>query len=322
MRSSYVKTNSSRKYTFLFVVLFIFVFYFWSSIRPALYRAIEPLSIGIINFTNGHIFNTSPFVYFKNKAELARDLDSARKELNEAKDKNSALRQEIDQILTKLSMTSAGRIDSVEALSLGNIDGQLYKTTLLNKGFRDGVEIGSTVYTTNMNIVGKVVEVYNRTCKVELLSKEGAITSGILESTGEVVSLTGVGSGSYVGYISNFNSKSSKYELLKSYYAKNDIENTAAEADVNSTTTVELIADDNSVVLESIESNAATSTRNALSLELDSIASSTRVLFSEDKDLIIGEIADRSVIVDEDKVKITVRGNYDPAHLEEYYISK
>jgi len=148
------------------------------------------------------------------------------------------------------------------------------------------------------------------------------ITSGILESTGEVVSLTGVGSGSYVGYISNFNSKSSKYELLKSYYAKNDIENTAAEAGVNSTTTVELIANDNSVFLESIESNTATSTRNALSLELDSIASSTRVLFSEDKDLIIGEIVDRSVIVDEDKVKITVKGNYDPAHLEEYYISK
>jgi hypothetical protein len=137
-----------------------------------------------------------------------------------------------------------------------------------------------------------------------------------------VVSLTGVGSGSYVGYISNFNSKSAKYELLKSYYAKNDIRNDSTTIDLASSDSTSTEENLNTIDLQNFNTSTTTNLQNVLSSELDSIASSTRVLFSEDKDLIIGEIADRSVIVDEDKVKITVRGNYDPAHIEEYYISK
>lgn len=321
MRSSYVKTNSSKSYTLFLVICFALLFYFWPSVRPVLYKVIEPISSSLITFANKNVFTNNLFVYFKNKSELEQGLAETKAELEEANNKNNMLRVEIDEILTKLSMTSSGRIDSVAALAVGNIDGQMYKTALLNKGFRDGVEVGAIVYTSNMNVVGRVSEVFNRTCKVDLSSKEGNEVSGILESTGEVLKLTGIGSGSYVGYISNFNNKSSKYDLLKSYYTKNipssgEGVGMATTTETGSETGASTSTDD----IISVES-ANINTDELLS-EITNMASSTRVMLTEDKGLVIGEIVDRTTIIDEDKIKIVVKGNYDPAHLEEFYISK
>ena len=281
MRSSYVKPNSNKRVFWAGLILFIVAFIFWSKVRPVLYNIIETPLSGLISFNNSVIDNISIVKYFKNKSALQAELLNTQAKLQDSENKNNSLRVDIDRIILRLSMMRQGRIDSVEAFAIGSPNGTLYKSLILNRGYRDGIEDGALVYTDNLSVVGRVEEIYGKTCRVTLFSKDGNEVKAIIESSGMPIKLLGIGGGSYIGYIVDASTTITKYKELSEY---------------------------------------ASST--AVSAELNAMASSTRIILAEDKDLIIGNIVSRVRVVDENKIRITVLGDYDPRDLRAFYINK
>ncbi len=74
----------------------------------------------------------------------------------------------------------------------------LYSTLLLSKGFKDGVKEDSLVYVRGRQPVCTVISLHADTSLCKLLSASGNQVEGVVLSTGETLTLSGIGGGNFL----------------------------------------------------------------------------------------------------------------------------
>lgn len=182
--------------------LILLVVYYWSAIRTFVYPYVEPAVRGYAS-TKGAVTLVPSFVstYFVSHKTLAAknaqlELTIERLE-NELAARDAFIRE---QELAK-GMTPPGAPPALVMYPLMEDVTSIYSTILLSKGYKDGVEEGGVVYVRGMQPVCTIVEVYDTTSLCELFSKGKKITEAVTASGTILLSLSGIGGGSFVAEV-------------------------------------------------------------------------------------------------------------------------
>lgn len=183
-------------------LLLVAVVYYWSPLRAFVYPYVEPIVRGYVS-TKGVLAFMPSFVstYVVSHRTLA--------------EKNAQLEVTIERLENELASRDAlererGLVAEVETPTFPSVivmypltedATKLYSTILLSKGYKDGVEKGGVVYVRGMQPVCTIVEVYDRRSLCELLSKGKRITEAVTASGTIMLSLSGLGGGSFMAEV-------------------------------------------------------------------------------------------------------------------------
>lgn len=198
------KARSKSKYiniplTCIVCALFI---YYWSSFRAMAYPFVEPVLRG---YGSSKIaakvvpsFVSTYMTSHKTLADNNRNLELTIERLeNELAAKDALIRERTFLDNEKNINTSPILVMYPVAEDVT----KLYSTILLSKGYKEGIEKNGLVYVRGMQPVCEIIEVHDRTSLCELLSKGNRITEGVTSSSSIMLTLVGVGGGSFLASI-------------------------------------------------------------------------------------------------------------------------
>lgn len=186
-----------------FAVFCIMVF-FWPSIRPFIYKGLEPLSKRVFELTGG-VYIVPEFlrVYFSSRSTLVENTNLLQSQVealeNKLAEQELTLR-ELQALLGDTSSTSIKYGIPIIASSLAQDVTRIYSTIIFSKGYGDSVGIGDRVYLRKRQIVCEVKEVYARTSLCELYSGFGKKVEGVTASSSINLTLEGRG-GHYIANV-------------------------------------------------------------------------------------------------------------------------
>lgn len=199
------KAQKRRNYThyIVYTCIFLIVVIFWLPIKKYSYKVIEPLVVryGITkqSFVIFPEFFSTYLVSHKTLATKNKNLElEIERLLNELADKDAIIRE--GQFGGSLSASSTTALAPLLVMyPLMQDSTRLYSTVMLSKGFKDGVDIGETVFVRGNQAVCTIKEVYNSSSLCLLLTSYGVSTEGVTSSSS--INLTLVGRGGH--YLAN-----------------------------------------------------------------------------------------------------------------------
>jgi cell shape-determining protein MreC len=173
--------NKWQQYLFFVAVLSILV-YAWPTLRVKVYPYIESVIFGY--GSTKHAFTIVPSSvqsYFTSRASLlekdrALELNIERLE-NALAEKNAALREK--ELLAFNGTTPPLPQSTLVMYPVMRDITSLYKSIVLSKGFKDGVELKSLVYVRGRQPVCIITEIYDKTSLCTLLSASGESVEGL-----------------------------------------------------------------------------------------------------------------------------------------------
>lgn len=177
---------------------------FWPIVRKYTYRILEPVAIRYgITKQSFIVFPEFFSTYITSHKTLA--LENAQLKLenenlvNDIAEKDAKLREYASIDTLYASSTSFHKMPLVLYPLLQDIT-KLYGTILLSKGYKDGVDVGDTVYIRGNQAVCTIKEVYTSSSLCLLLTASGVVTEGVTSSSSIALTLTGRG-GHYLANI-------------------------------------------------------------------------------------------------------------------------
>lgn len=183
-------------------VLVLLVVYFWVPLRAFLYPYVEPVVGGYVSTKSAAKFVPSfvstYVVSHKTLAEKNEQLEVTIERLeNELASREAFIRE---QELAK-NADIPGTPSVLVMYPLTEDVTRLYSTILLSKGYKDGVEKDALIFVRGMQPVCTITEVYNETSLCELLSKGNRVTEAVTASGTVMLSLSGIGGGSFMAEV-------------------------------------------------------------------------------------------------------------------------
>jgi cell shape-determining protein MreC len=136
--------------------------------------------------------------YFSSKNSLIKENTELKEKLEIAEELAASARAFKDREAELLR--TLGRPEnrgSLSAAVLVHPPQSPYDTLVIDVGEKDGVRVGSRVYTGSSAAIGEVMEVTNNISKIKLFSMSGENTSAILERGSLPVTLQGHGGGNF-----------------------------------------------------------------------------------------------------------------------------
>lgn len=200
------KAQKKRSYTryALLTGVFLIICIFWPMVRKYTYGVLEPVVIRY-GFTKQSLVVFPEFfgTYITSHKTLALEnqnlkLENERLE-NELADKDVSLRELVTSDSLSVSTTTSHKTTLVLYPLTQDIT-KLYGTILLSKGYKDGIDIGDTVYIRGNQAACTIKEVYNSSSLCLLLTASGVVTEGVTSSSSITLTLTGRG-GHYLANI-------------------------------------------------------------------------------------------------------------------------
>jgi cell shape-determining protein MreC len=181
----------------LFTSVFLIIVIFWPMVRKYTYTALEPVVIryGITkdSFVIFPEFFSTYLTSHKTLAEKNRNLELAVERLENAlADKDAVLREHSLEAALLISATTSDKSPLVMYPFMQDVS-KIYSTIVLSKGFKDGVDIGNTVYVRGNQAACTIKEVYNSSSLCLLLTSSGVVTEGVTSSSSITLSLVGRG---------------------------------------------------------------------------------------------------------------------------------
>lgn len=205
--SGKAKQQKARIRYGIFFVIFLFLLFFWPSVRLHVYSVLEPVLVrySIVKKTLGLFpeffkINTSSnrLLVLKNK-ELEITIERLENELalrnTSTKDTVSPSSERSSDIEKNLPI-----IRELVLYPIMQDKTKIYSSLILSKGFKDGVEVGKIVYVRGRQAVCTIQEVYTSTSRCVLLSASGVVTEAVTSSSSISVDLLGRG-GSFLSNI-------------------------------------------------------------------------------------------------------------------------
>jgi cell shape-determining protein MreC len=191
--------------TLIALVVFIIFGIYWNYIAQAVRYIATPFLRGYV--TTKETVSGAPsllrtYAGWSQSQDTITSLEATIERLeNELASKNAQL----EEVHTALAIRKEDAIDQplLVLYPLANDVTSLYSTILLSKGFKDGIEIGDSVFIRGLQPVCTIKEVYTTTSLCELLSASGRTLTGVLRHGSSTVSitLTGRGGGTFLGDI-------------------------------------------------------------------------------------------------------------------------
>lgn len=194
------KKNSYMKYA-LYISVFLLIVIFWVPIKKYSYTFFEPIALRL-GFTKQSLvifpeFFGTYLVSHKTLFEKNKNLELEVKRLENAlADSDAELREHILENGFPLGSTTP-KIQPLVLYPMMQDITKLYSTILLSKGFKDGVDIGDTVYVRGNQAACTVKEVYQLSSLCLLLTAPGVQTEGVTSSSSITLTLVGRG-GHYI----------------------------------------------------------------------------------------------------------------------------
>lgn len=197
-------SDKRRKRTYwnigLGLILFFLFVYFWPQFKAVSYPVVQPL---VRWYGNTKVFASIVPSFITTYVTTHRELFARNVALEKEIERLENTVAEKDAMFRELALTvEGGNADSptsvVVLYPLMEDKTKLYSTTVLSKGYKDGIEKGALVYVRGMQIACEIVEVYDKTSLCELISRGGRSTEGVTGTSTLTLSLIGVGGGDYV----------------------------------------------------------------------------------------------------------------------------
>lgn len=196
------KRKLYTRYVFFLCLLLVIVI-FWPFVRKHTYTFIEPVVIKYGGVKES--FSIFP-EFFKTYITSHKTLVARQKELEVEVERLENALAESDARMREQGLQSPSHSSSTQRVSplvvypLMQDVTKMYSTILLSKGFKDGVDIGDSVYVRGNQVACTVKEVYTSTSLCLLLTSSGVETEGVTSSSSIVLSLVGRG-GHYLANI-------------------------------------------------------------------------------------------------------------------------
>lgn len=190
------KKRSYIRYA-LIASVFLLVVIFWPPIKKYSYTFLEPvivrLGITKTSFTVFPEFFGTYVVSHKSLATKNRALEIEIERLENAlADKDALLREHNLEDTLSITATTSLREPLVLYPIMQDVT-RMYSTILLSKGFKDGVDVGDTVYVRGNQAACTVREVFNATALCVLFTASGMKIEGVTSSSSITLSLVGRG---------------------------------------------------------------------------------------------------------------------------------
>jgi cell shape-determining protein MreC len=200
------KSQKKRSYTkyALLVSVFLIICIFWPTIRKYTYSALEP-AVTRFGFTKQSLVVFPEFfgTYVTSHKTLALENKNLKLEnerlINELSEKDANLREIVTLETLSVSTSTSYKAPFVLYPLVQDIS-KLYGTILLSKGYKDGIDVGDTVYIKGNQAVCTIKEVHNSSALCLLLTASGVVTEGVTSSSSITLTLTGRG-GHYLANI-------------------------------------------------------------------------------------------------------------------------
>ncbi len=200
------KVQKNRRYAkyALLIGVFLIISIFWPTVKKYTYNILQPVVIRY-GFTKQSFVVFPEFfsTYITSHKTLAlknKNLELENERLvNTLAEKDADLREKILEDSFLISTTTYDKTPLILYPLMQDIT-KLYGTVLLSKGYKDGVDIGDTVYIRGNQAACSIKEVYNSSSLCLLLTAHGVVTEGVTSSSSITLTLTGRG-GHYLANI-------------------------------------------------------------------------------------------------------------------------
>lgn len=196
--------RGGKKIWWIAGLFFFMLVFFWPSIKPFIYKGIEPLTKRSFELLGG-VYIVPEFIriYFSSRETLREESRLLKSEIetleNKTAEQESALR-ELSELLGGSSTSSVRYGVPVVASSLAQDITKVYSSIILSKGYGDGIGVGDKVYLRKRQVICHIKEVYARTSLCELYSGFGNSVLGVTASSSVNITLEGRG-GHYIANI-------------------------------------------------------------------------------------------------------------------------
>lgn len=207
-RSVKYSQPSTKRRIFFFVVVTLVIF-FWPSIKKGVYTVFEPVTVRFFE-VGGNVIGVPHFIqaFFTSHLQREKTLQELKQRVELLENENqlyaSRLRELAPLMEAQATSTQATKgehlLTTITMSSLAQDYTRLYATVIFNKGFRDDVEVGDTVFLRGRVAVCSIKEVYARSSVCSLFSAYGKTTEGVTASSSIVLTLLGRG-GHYIASV-------------------------------------------------------------------------------------------------------------------------
>jgi len=181
------------------IIAFLFVVFFWSTVRNVSYPVVEPVLVVSSNGTSALISWPKDVIgFFKTKIYYENKVDYLEQSIEELKNKISIQEDLINKQNLLNGIAEKREISKlVVANPLIRDITSIYGTIILSKGFSDGVHAGDLVYIKGFLPIGFIETVHDNTSELKLFSSSDNKVDGVLASE-KSISLIGIGGGSFI----------------------------------------------------------------------------------------------------------------------------
>lgn len=193
------KAQKKKNYAIyaLYTSVFLVIVIFWLPIKKYSYTFFEPIAIRFgITKTSFSVFPEFFVTYLSSHKALAEKNKNLQTELerleNVLAEKDAQLREQDFKNTLLASSTISSREPLVMYPLMQDVT-KLYSTILLSKGYKDGVDIGDTVFVRGNQAACMIKEVYNSSSLCLLFTASGVKTEGVTSSSSITLSLMGRG---------------------------------------------------------------------------------------------------------------------------------
>ncbi|MEN9881536.1 MAG: hypothetical protein RLZZ308_719 [Candidatus Parcubacteria bacterium] len=191
------KRNTTTIRYGVYTLIFGLVVFFWPSIRPTIYRVLEPVTVRFFEVGGGLIiFPDFINTYFTSHTASALKIEELTRTVelleNEVQQKESIIR-ELSYTSPDIATSTYTRQHRLTMSSLAEDYTTLYGSILFTKGFKDGIVSGDLVYLRGRNIVCRIKDVYAKSSSCVPYTSHGSSVDGVTSSSSVNLTLSGRG---------------------------------------------------------------------------------------------------------------------------------
>lgn len=166
----------------------------------------EPVTVRFFE-VGGNVIGVPRFIqtFFSSHLQREQTIKDLEQRVELLENENQLYASRVRELtpLTEVQATSTKGehfLATITMSSLAQDYTRLYATVIFNKGFRDDVEVGDTVFLRGRVAVCSVTEVYARSSVCSLFTAYGKTTEGVTASSSVVLTLLGRG-GHYIASV-------------------------------------------------------------------------------------------------------------------------
>ena len=178
------------------VTFFLCVIIFWPVVRKHTFTTIEPAIVKGSSIKQSFaIFPEFFGTYFTSHESLVTEQKALKSHIEELENKvaeNEAILKEYRNKEASAS-SSVRDINPLVMYPLMQDITKLYSTILLSKGYKNGVDVGNTVYIRGNQAVCVISEVYTSSALCSLFTSSGVSIEGVTSSSSITLTLVGRG---------------------------------------------------------------------------------------------------------------------------------